>query len=112
MPILSDSVPRLGLRPERVADEHVGRNQQATQRVYAGDPGFGLLTSGFYILKGYQGRSPERSPWLRRGSKWKGIGSLNRSLGKSACRGLRRKLDSPGTKVLGTRSTAEMPSVT
>jgi hypothetical protein len=65
VPVLSDSVPRLGLRPERVADEHLGRNQQATQRVYAGDLGFWLLTSGFYILKGYQGRSP----WLVRRSE-------------------------------------------
>ena len=43
-------LPRLGLRPERVADGHLGRNQQATQRLYAGDAGFWLLTSGFYIL--------------------------------------------------------------
>jgi hypothetical protein len=44
------NLPRLGLRPERVADGHLGRNQQATQRLYAGDAGFWLLTSGFYIL--------------------------------------------------------------
>src|SRR5271157_6588321 len=56
--------------------------------------------------------SPDDRVHGRRGSKWKGIDSLNCSLGKSACRGLRRKFDSPGTKVLGTRSTAEVALVT
>src|SRR6266853_1198887 len=62
VPVLFDSVPRLGLRPERVADQRTGRNQQAAQRLRANDPGFWLLIFWLHIPEGYQGRSP----WLVR----------------------------------------------
>ena len=53
-----DSVPRPGLRPERIVGGQLGRNQQAAQRLCAGDLGFWLLIFWLHIPKGYQGRSP------------------------------------------------------
>jgi hypothetical protein len=60
VPLLLDPVPRLGLRPERIVGGHLRRNQQAAQRLCAGDLGFWLLIFWLHIPKGYQGRSP----WL------------------------------------------------
>jgi hypothetical protein len=65
VPVLFDSVPRLGLRPERVADERPGRNQQAAQHLRANDPGFWLLTSGSISRRDIKG---EALGWL--GDVW------------------------------------------
>src|ERR1700722_16997973 len=45
----------------------------------------------------------------KRGSNRNGSALPILNLRKSGCRGLSRKLDSPGTRVVGTRSTAEVP---
>jgi hypothetical protein len=56
-PVLFGPVPRLGLWPERVADEHPGRNQQAAQRLCANDPGFRLLNSGSISRRDIKGEA-------------------------------------------------------
>src|SRR6516162_9167953 len=51
VPLLPDPRPRPRLRPNRLADGRAGRSQPFTERVRAGDSGFWLPTSGFYIRR-------------------------------------------------------------
>ena len=47
----------LGYGETELADAHARRSQPVTERIRASDSGFGLLTSGFHIPKGYQGEA-------------------------------------------------------
>src|SRR5215467_3564134 len=58
VPLLPDPRPGSRLRPDGIFDYFTRRDEPATKRLRACDSGFWLLTSGFHIPKGYQGRSP------------------------------------------------------
>jgi hypothetical protein len=58
VPLLPDPYSGSWLWVNRVVDERAGRSHPSPERLRSSDSGFWLLTSGFYILPGYQGRSP------------------------------------------------------